>query len=149
MTEISKELKEKIFAAFEAGTSPVQAVIDFKVVPEVIAALFKQYVESKGAGLIEGSTVRKVEKALGRKLESSEAFLKGVLELRQLVNEVYSEVAKAMGDTYTPPEETLKTIADMVQDVDLQEAKQVLETLKTLGILSRRGKWHKPVEPVN
>lgn len=148
MAAMTKEQIEKIFAAFEDGDGPVEVVINFKLPFDVVRKLYEEYVQSKGGRVVWGDTVQKLEKALGRKLKSSEDFMNGMLELRQLVNEIYTEVFKAMGDKYTPPEETLKEIAIILKKVDPGEVRQVTETLKALNILSRR-RWQRPVEPTN
>jgi hypothetical protein len=92
---IDDKLKEQIMQAFDEGVEPVDAVIRFEVVPEVIMALYEDYHRSKGGMVFWGDQMREFEKMFGLEpgsINSSKAFVDAVLALKREVDAAKREM---------------------------------------------------------
>lgn len=82
------KLKQEILQAFAEGLDPVGAVIRFKVVPDVIKALYEEYARSQGGMVVWGDTVRELEQLMGLPpgaFHSADAMLAAITALSQKV----------------------------------------------------------------
>jgi len=96
---IDTKLKAQIMQAFAEGTSPVDAVIRFKIVPDTIKTLYEEYYQSKGGMVIWGDTAQELEKQMGLapgSLNSGKALVDALTALSDKVETARKEVLKLL-----------------------------------------------------